>query len=96
MDNKDLRETSFKLKQKRRSRSKFFRYPIVSAFFFGILFGTVFFLLVQFFCLDDIQVISSQIDNFRPSFTTRVYDNQGRLIHELYTENREYVALSDV
>ena len=52
--------------------------------------------MVQFFYLDDIRVISSQIDNFRPSFTTRVYDNQDRLIHELYTENREYVALADI
>jgi penicillin-binding protein 1A len=94
--NKELKGTSLKMKKRRRARSKFFRFSFFSAFVFGILAGIIFFILVQFFYLDDIRVISSQIDNFRPSFTTRVYDNQDRLIHELYTENREYVALADI
>ena len=79
-----------------RSRSTFFRSSLTLSFVIGALIGISFFIFFQFFYLDDLRVISSQIDNFQPSFTTRVYDTKGWLIDELYTENREFVALSDI
>ncbi len=45
---------------------------------------------------EDLQEISGQIDYFRPSFTTRIYDVNGMLIDELFTENREYIQLDYV
>ncbi|MEI6157487.1 MAG: PBP1A family penicillin-binding protein, partial [Atribacterota bacterium] len=65
-------------------------------FLLGMICGAVFFVVFGFFFLSDFKEISSRIDNFQPSFTSRIYDYKGRLIDELFTENREYVPLSDI
>jgi len=91
-DNKDIQFKS----RKKRVRSVSFHSLMVKVFVIGIGVGIGFFIFFQLFYLEDLREISSQIDNFRPSFTTRLYDVKGRLIDELYTENREYVRLSDI
>ncbi len=63
-----------------------------AGFFIGIV--AIGFLFA--FIGEDIEAITGQLDYFRPSFTTRIYDVNGRLIDELFTENREHIELNQV
>lgn len=57
----------------------------------GIIFGGLF---ISFF--RDFQTISTQLEDFTPSLTTRIYDIRGRLIGEFFTERREYARLNEI
>ncbi len=65
-------------------------------FLSGLLAGGVIWLLLFAFVLSDLKITSNQLDDFSPPLTTRLYDIKGRLLAELFTENREYVELSQV
>ncbi|MDK2896349.1 MAG: penicillin-binding protein [Candidatus Atribacteria bacterium] len=62
----------------------------------GLVAGAVIATYLFFILNSDLKDISSQLDDFTPSFTSRVYDSQGELIHEFFTQNREFVELSAV
>ncbi|MFY9303119.1 MAG: penicillin-binding protein 1A [Atribacterales bacterium] len=65
-------------------------------FLSGLLAGGVVWFLLFAFVLSDLKTVSNQLDDFSPPLTTRIYDIEGRLLAELFTENREYVELSQV
>lgn len=57
----------------------------------GIIFGGMFLSFSE-----DFQSISTQLEDFTPSLTTRIYDLHGRLIGEFFTERREYAQLEEI
>ncbi|HPU08339.1 MAG TPA: penicillin-binding protein 1A [Candidatus Atribacteria bacterium] len=65
-------------------------------FLCGLLVGGIIWCVLFVFVLGDLKTVSSQLDDFSPPLTTRIYDIEGRLLAELFTENREYVELSQI
>lgn len=65
-------------------------------FLSGLIVGGVIWFLLFTLVLSDLKVTSNQLDDFLPPLTTRLYDIEGRLLAELFTENREYVELSQI
>ncbi|HSV30597.1 MAG TPA: penicillin-binding protein 1A [Atribacteraceae bacterium] len=61
-------------------------------FFSGLIVTSLFFMAF----LADIQEITEQSDNYKPSLTTRIYDRNGTLIDSLFTENRQYVEFTQI
>ncbi|MDI3542996.1 MAG: penicillin-binding protein [Candidatus Atribacteria bacterium] len=65
-------------------------------FLSGLIVGGIIWFLLFTLVLSDLKTVSNQLDDFSPPLTTRLYDIEGRLLAELFTENREYVEFSQV
>lgn len=68
----------------------------VYAFTGGLMVGALAFLFLFVLFLQDLKATSSQLEDLTPSLTSRIYDVKGRLIGELFTERRDYVAFAEV
>jgi penicillin-binding protein 1A len=79
----------------RRGNRKNTRF-LALAFIAGLLAGGVLLggMLLPF--SEDLKTISTRLEDFTPSLTTRVYDIRGRLIGEFFTERREYARLEEI
>lgn len=62
----------------------------------GMFFGTLLFAFLFTFFLRDLKETSNKLEDLTPSLTTRIYDLNGKLIGELFTEKRDYVEFSKV
>ena len=65
-------------------------------FLSGLIVGGIIWFLLFTLAFSDLKTVSNQLDDFSPPLTTRLYDVEGRLLAELFTENREYVELSQI
>lgn len=70
-------------------------FPVLS-FILGLLAGSIVFGGVLLSFSGDFENLSTQLEDFTPSLTTRVYDIRGRLIGEFFTERREYARLEEI
>jgi len=81
------------MKRERRGKKKL---PFFVAFLLGLVFGGVLLGGILFSLAKDLKNISPQIEDFAPSLTTRIYDINGKLIGEFFTERREYAQLEEI
>lgn len=79
---------------RRKQARKTFLLPL--SFVLGVCVGAILFggMFVSF--SRDLKEISTQLEDFTPSLTTRIYDIRGRLIGEFFTERREYARLEEI
>ncbi|MGQ9473939.1 MAG: penicillin-binding protein 1A [Candidatus Caldatribacteriaceae bacterium] len=61
-----------------------------------MLFGIFLFAFLFTFFLRDLKETSNKLEDLTPSLTTRIYDFNGKLVGELFTEKRDYVEFSKV
>lgn len=80
-----------KRKKEKEKKLSFFVAFLLGITFGGILFGGILFSLAK-----DLKSVSPQIEDFAPSLTTRIYDINGKLIGEFFTERREYAQLEEI
>ncbi|MBC7218040.1 MAG: penicillin-binding protein 1A [Candidatus Caldatribacterium sp.] len=66
------------------------------SFTLGLAIGGIVFCGASFLFFKDLQGISTQLESFTPSLTTRIYDLNGKLIGEFFTERREYARLEEI
>lgn len=66
------------------------------SFTLGLAIGGIVFCGASFLLFKDLQGISTQLESFTPSLTTRIYDLNGKLIGEFFTERREYARLEEI
>lgn len=66
------------------------------AFIVGLLSGGILFGGMLASLSGDLKEISTQLEDFTPSLTTRIYDVHGKLIGEFFTERREYARLDEI
>ncbi len=68
----------------------------VLSFLLGLVAGGIIFSGMFLSFSVDFRSISTQLEGFTPSLTTRIYDFHGRLIGEFFTERREYARLEEI
>jgi len=81
--------------RKARKTTTFLRW-VFGSFLVGLLAGVIAIGLIWFLWGNELKEVSAQIDNFQPRFTTRIYDSKGRLVDEVFVENREFASLEEI
>jgi len=80
---------------KKKKSTSFLRW-VFASFLVGLLTGIVAVGLAWFLWGSELKAVSAQIDSFRPKFTTRIYDARGRLVDEVFVENREFASFEEI
>lgn len=85
-----------KRKDRKAKKTATFLRWVFGSFLVGLLVGIITIGLVWFLWGNELKKVSAQIDHFQPRFTTRIYDSKGRLVDEVFVENREFASLDEI